>query len=159
MKKLVALALMAMVVLSGCSLISARGGGWMEGADSGKATFGFGIQCNEKSGFLKGAWVYHDKGSDVNIHGKLTDDSGGWDGGIPCDMTFAMDRQGFLKVEYVARPSGDIGTGLVKLVDGDLNGPDKEDWLKVKLLTGADAPYENYKELGGGNLKVETWDS
>lgn len=173
MKRLAALALIAVFAVSGCTLLSATGGGWMPNKSeegNGKATFGFDIVCNESSGKLNGAWVYQDKASGVNAHGKLTNRKGGWfktssgteRGGVPCDMSgspFYETSTGYLQLTYRAAPcpkdgSSCYGRGVVKIEDGDEIGRDKEDKLTVKFKSGPFAPYYNSKWTGGGNLVV-----
>ena len=171
MKRLLVLAVTSMLLLSGCTLISASGGGWMPNASdegNGKATYGFDIWCNGESGYLNGSWVYQDKVSGINAHGTLTDTSGGWvqpffgspyETGLLCSPQFgSYDSSAGLKLVYEARPCpGGVcegGWGYILLTDSGVQGPDKGDTLTVDFQTGPYAFYDNSQTIGGGNLTV-----
>ncbi len=151
------------LLLSACSL---TGGGWMPGADSGKATLGFNLVCNETSGFMNGSWTYHDKASGVNIGGTLTDTSGSVDlqalindevlvpGPIPCGVSI-QEAETLFALMYTARPSHDTGWAIIIATDTGRTGPNKGDGFAIQLFDSALTPwYENEQTLSGGNLTV-----
>jgi hypothetical protein len=169
-KKLLGL-VAAAVILSGCTIISADGGGWMPGAENGKASFGFDIWCNYATDRLNGTWVYQDKKSGINAHGTLTDTGGGWikpffgspyETGLHCSPQFgSYDSEAGLHLVYQTRSCGhgvcDSGFAYVRLDDDGQQGPDKGDELKVEFWTGPYAGYENWGTLLGGQLTVDSF--
>jgi hypothetical protein len=153
----VTLAALAAVVLTGCRL---TGGGWMAGADGGRATFGFDLACRD--GWFVGEWTYHDKAAGLNLHGTVTPTSGLWDpfewteSGYPCEDTTAPGSID-LPLVYTARPCRDVceeGHLYVSATDTGRAGPDKGDYLSIEVFDGPAAFYENSGVLRGGNLTV-----
>jgi len=167
MKRLLLLSVVAALVLSACSI---TGGGYMAGIDGGKATFGFGITCQDN--YVVGDWTFHDKSFDpkVNAHGTLTPTSGAWynviglveDVGALCNDPyydyFDGDYATFNLMYSAEACTGDCtGRATIVAYDSDQNGkPDKGDWLSVTFINGPYAGYENEGTVMGGNIKVDS---
>ena len=152
---LVALVAMAAVALTGCTVLKATGGGWIDAEEGdGKATFGFGVVCNEDKDALQGGWTYHDKSVEppINAHGNLN-----WKDGVPCKFS-VQSGQAFLKLPYRATPGNQGGEVKIILDDTGEVGPNKGDYIRVIFLDGPYAGYNNGGLIGGGQIKVETPD-
>ena len=154
-------ALVASMLLAGCSQVT--GGGFMRsaGLPDAKATFGLALTCND-NGYLVGHWVYHDRGAanGVRVHGRVTE-SLARDRGLTCDPLAAEPGGDGTWLDMPYRSQGPpTRRGWADLVvhDGDSGGPAqlKGDRLSITLYRASDGHvwYRNQGRVRGGNLKV-----
>lgn len=159
-----------MVGMIGCRDIT--GGGWINSAagPGAKATFGLEFYCEAVSGpdTASGFITYHDHGvsaSDYGVgkrktklafHGEVSRP----DGVLLPDECNPLNFYGQYVGTYTPIPPhlGDPsnpGIMYVKAIDGGLEGPDKLDFLVIRLEGGVFDGYVNYGFLKGGNLTVQ----
>ncbi len=135
-KLLLIMALATMVVIgTGCAG-KYTGGGWIEGAEGGKANFGFNMQSDGLGG-VKGQVQFHDHSNDVKFHGVVDDmewsSSSGTGAGIA-----------------TVNPGGETGPFEIYVEDnGEPGNMGSEDYIEVWLWTG----YSHGGYLGGGNIQ------
>lgn len=159
--------LAAVFSLSGCmALGKVSGGGWMEGAEGGRANLGFtAAQCAE--GWIDGSFTYHDRKADkLQIHGAITNAGlcqGDYDSDLGmCDYceaiwggsTLAGCASYQVEFDYVTQGKvKDTGTGFACVVDcGEGINAVFDDGLYIELDTG----YSNFGPLMGGNIQAHT---
>ena len=169
------------LAISGLLIVACdwTGGGWMPGANGGKATVGFTGTCVDTDqggggGFTATAqdansltFSYVDKGVSpaVNIKGTAYEPTcegfiyyQDFDPSGPC-YTIASDcLQTSFDGEY--RPAkGERGSYSMRFVDSGARGPSKGDLFSIELYGGKNDGYTNEQVLGGGNFKIRNVDS
>jgi hypothetical protein len=158
-----------MFSLSGCmALGKVSGGGWLEGAEGGKANLGFNAaQC--EVGFIGGSFTYHDKKADkLQIHGDVT--NAGLCHGNPSDYDKDLGKCNSCRAiwggstllgctayqvefDYVTQGKAkDTGTGFACVVDCGEGSKALADALYIELDYG----YINSGPLSGGNIKAQS---
>lgn len=139
----------ATVFAAGCHEI--KGGGWIDGALGGKATFGLQAKCRVTDPYGSGEelpWVYegqfqyHDKTAGVSFHGDLVFYAAGFS---PDDNSCAGTNPGvagLINGTCVSRPGGNAGTMVLWVEDNGTPGELADDLLGVyATCTDSGIPY------------------
>jgi hypothetical protein len=162
----VGIAVVALATLAACLPVS--GGGYVSGANGGKANFSFSVTC-DTSGTdpkLVGAWNYNDKVAGVNVAGNFSSTS------QPCSGN-PEEVQLYVTNYTVQGKCSSSCTGLasIHVFDNGGRGTTKGDCLSIYLNGGRYDGYSNpaspssastacpgdpfsLKLVLGGNLKV-----
>lgn len=143
--RIVVLGALAVVLATACE---ARGGGWLiSDTGSGKATFGFEMECDPDTGELTAQVQYVDRPAGVAIHGVTSANE------FFCfeDATF-----GTFSGTYTAQPrtAGDGGTFFVTYADNGEPGVSAGDEFSIELIGGVYDGYANGGTIGGGNVQA-----
>jgi hypothetical protein len=155
--RLMFLVMAAALILSACN---ARGGGWMESSTgSGKATFGFQINCTEIDSHnivFEGQVQYNDMPAGVSFHGTIVQPY--TSSAASCDGQFLITPMVFIG-DYRMEPSGQEGQFTWSIHDYGEPGPSVQDYLSVRLYEGQaySSPwfYVNTGGIGGGNIQYD----
>lgn len=153
------------VAIVGCHKVT--GGGWIDGVNGGKATFGFQAQCVNEDGyrFYRGQFQYNDLGAGVKVHTELLRVGffGISDTAESCEN--AADIVGSLAgvtnqaqlVGSCTGPTGEEGLVWIFVTDEGVPGSIKGDSIFVDIdavCTTDGQPYSNSGIIRGGNLIV-----
>jgi hypothetical protein len=146
------------VFLASCT---AYGGGWIASSSgTGKATFGFAINCTQidpHNILLSGQVQYADHPVGITFHGEIEQPFTRSDIEISCDDPFGVAPPTFIGT-YRMEPSGKTGGFTWSTTDYGEPGPSEGDRILVRLYEGAafQSPliYTHGGVIGGGNIQV-----
>lgn len=138
----------SVIMLAGCHEIT--GGGWIPGANGGKANFAFTGKCVDgfdpdwgpSASFYKGQLQYKDKSAGVRFHAALDGENGVL--GLNCADSVALGEQFGLDAEVLiigtcrSQPGKVKGTFIVTLLDED--GPDNGTFAGRKVIVQTPNP-------------------
>ena len=165
----------AILVVAGCHKVT--GGGWIDGVNGGKATFGFQAQCVKADPFGSGdAWwqyegqfQFNDRSAGVRFHGDINIQASSFIEGQPlpdtCEESVELTDPDALNVAFITgtcrSPGGVLGSFSVEVVDNGTPGSLAGDQITVQtpILGFAGTPctddgnaYSNSGVIGGGNI-------
>lgn len=144
----------AAFAFSGCGQF-VTGGGWLQGHDGGKATFGFVFNNTDDQGLFQG--TYHDPSADVMVR---------FDGGSP-NYDFAAHHyvvnvnwveQGKRQCTDNDKAAACTGTGVLYAVDNGEPGVSEDDYISITLFGFHGGTYSNSGTIGGGNIQDHATD-
>jgi hypothetical protein len=155
--RILTLLAVATLILSACNV---HGGGWIDSSTgSGKATFGFTVNCTQidpHNLVLKGHVQYNDQPAGIQFHGEIEQPYTVSSREISCDDDFLVSPVTFIGT-YTMQPSGQTGGFTWTVRDFGEPGPSAGDLLRVALYEGpayaTPAFYENGGGIQGGNIQ------
>lgn len=152
MRKSLLLLVVAFALLASACFGFATGGGWIDGKEGGKATFGFNAEVECDKGEVTSATgqvTYHDRSVGLKLKGTIT--GGGFFGECGDDPENSVWAHGVWRQQG---RSDEFTGGLFAIQVTDNGEPGTEDWLKIEVFDFEEFElYVNSGVLHGGNIQ------